>query len=412
MRQIIIFISIFIFFWNLVYWNENLAYTIIDCIDWDDKNWEAFKQDKPFQSLKLWIENTINYINTNINKDWNENTSSWKLFEIKVNCSMNNIIDNTINIDFLWTKYNNFLQIEWIWDNSFIIENIKFNLSKDTWNIIFKNATFKNYNYAYFYDYIKNWAVYPKWSTHPNWNGIKIIDSYIYLKNNNNIWQKTNYKFFKYYYYPNTNYYNLSHYTNWQVIENSIIDIEIKSDYNFRLPVIIKNSNINFTNLNWTWSYNINFIEEWNKKNTSKLDYSVLTSNEINFWGNNFISDNSSNLTYINNKFYNFSNFNFSINTICFNNYIENDSRLDISNSINLFNNVFKNEYIDTYDIYNLRKNYKLDNIWPKWISWVYKKHNNLDLFNIKFTSSSLYEEVTWQKVPELKNSVYVIYEN
>ena len=412
MKKLLLFIILFLLFWNIVYWESNidLDYTFIDCIDWDDTTWTPFDSSKPYQSLKWWIEKTITYINGNINKSWNEQTASGKVFNIKVSCTMNDLLDNNINLSYNWTLYNNNILIEWIWENSLIIENIKFNLSQNTWNIIFKNANFINYSFPYFYDNVLLSG--NTLSLHPNSKGIKIIDSYIQLKNNNNLWSSTNYIKEKYINYNNTRHYRYTHYANGQYIENSIIDIDINSDYWFKLPVIIKNSKINFTNQNGTWSYNVSFLEEWNSNSRSKVNYSVLISNEIDLWWNNFLAENSSNLAFINNKFSNFNSFNFSNQSICFNNLIENNSSIEISNYLNLYNNVFKAWITDLFDIYNLRKNYKLDNIWTKWISWVYKKHNDLNLFNINLTSSSLYEEVTWQKVPELKNSVYVIYEN
>jgi DNA-binding sugar fermentation-stimulating protein len=46
-------------------------------------------------------------------------------------------------------------------------------------------------------------------------------------------------------------YYYYTNYSNKQIIENSIIDIEIENDYNFKMPVFVKNSTINFKNINY-----------------------------------------------------------------------------------------------------------------------------------------------------------------
>ena len=407
MRKFFLFIVITLSFCNFVYaeFDTSTGYTLIDCVDWNDITWVAFDSTKPYQTLKWWIEKTINYINSNINKTWNELTSSGKVFNIKVNCTINNLLDNNINLDYKWTVFNNTILIEWVWENSLIIENIKINLSQNTWNIIFKNANFRNYSFPYFYDEIQ--SPFSK-TPNPNSNWIKIINSYIELKDNNDLWKFMIYNYVS----SNVRFYNNKHYSNGQYIENSIINIEIDSNYNFKLPVILKNSKVIFTNKNGTWVYDINFSEDWNPNNPSKFTYSALISNEFDFWWNNFLSENTSSIAYINNKFSNFNNFNFSATPVCFNNYVENETSIDIKSSLYMYNNIFKTWFSDVSDINNLRKNYTLNDIWPKWVSWVYKKHNNLSWFDINMTSSSLYEEITWQYMLEFKNSVYVIYEN
>ena len=132
----------------------NTDYTLIDCINWNNDTWSAFDNSKPYATLKEGIENTVNYINTNVNKIWNEETASWKLFTIQVECSFDDIFNKSIALNFNWVDYNNELLIEWINDNSFIIKETNFNLWHKAWNITFKNAQFRNENKAYFNDYL------------------------------------------------------------------------------------------------------------------------------------------------------------------------------------------------------------------------------------------------------------------
>ncbi|MBT3726799.1 hypothetical protein HOG21_03745 [bacterium] len=49
------------------------------------------------------------------------------------------------------------------------------------------------------------------------------------------------------------NYFNtFDNYSNKQIIENSVLDIEIDDDFSFRIPSILKNSKINFINTTGT----------------------------------------------------------------------------------------------------------------------------------------------------------------
>jgi len=307
----IMLLSMFILFSfniNFTFWaSANPGdYTLIDCLDWNDLTWEPFNSWKPYQTLKLWIEKTISNINTNTNIAWNEQSASGKVFNIKVNCTMNKMLDNTINLSFLWNKYNDELVIEGSWANSLIFKDIKFLLSYDAWNITFKNTKFDNYSFPYFYDYF-----FPGDSNkiHPSSKWVKIMDSYIKLQKWLNIWNSSWYKLFTYYYYPNNNYAYFSHYSNQQYIENSIIDINISWDYKFEMPAKVKNSKINFINNSWSTVYNISFLEDWNINSATKFTFSNFISNEIDLWWNNFESASSKDIAYINNKFTNFNNF-------------------------------------------------------------------------------------------------------
>ena len=389
--------------------NFETDYTLIDCVNWNNDTWVAFDSAMPYTTLKSWIENTINYINSNVNKVWNELTASWKLFNIKVQCSFNDILNKSINLDFNWVTYNNELILEWIWNNSFIIKDTDFQLWYLAWNIVFKNAIFLNEDKPYFYDDFFTYNKYTNSNPFSYW--IKIIDSYIKLKNSNNIWNYWTYKMLK---YINRNwiidYFYFDNYTNKQFIENSVLDIEVDNNFIFRMPNFIKNSKITFNNISWTWIYDITFSEDGNIKSSSDLNYSVLVSNEIDLWWNNFLTEDTTNISFLNNKFFNFNEFDFSWNWIFINNFIENNLSIDISKFHNLYNNVLKSGFTDSYDIFNYRKNYSLNNIWNMWIGWVYKRIRDIKYFNIDINSASLYNEITGKDLPKWLWDIYVIF--
>lgn len=396
----ILFILIFFSFANADSDNIN-DYTLIDCVNWDNDEWEVFNSSLPYATLKVWIEKTIDYINNNINKNWNEKLAKWLLFNIKINCSFNDILNPNIDINYNGIEYDNELLIEWVWENSFIVKNIDFRLWYKAWNIIFKNAYFLNENKAYFHDYIfQAWTSYQKL---PFTNWIKIIDSYIKL-DWNNIGSDIRYQFYEKWY---KNYYN---YSNKQYIENSVIDIEIDKNFVFKLPIYIKNSKINFNNKNWTWSFKVTFLEDWNSYIDTIYNYSVFISNEIDLWWNNYIAENTTNITFLNNKFYNFKDFDFWWEWIYINNSIENNSVIDISNSHNLYNNILKSWFIDTYDIFNYRKNYSLNNVLWKWFGWIYKRIRDNKYFNIDINSSKLYKEITGSELVKWLGDIYIIF--
>jgi len=409
MKKILIFTITILLFFNIAItfwasWNT----TIIDCLWWDDLTWESFNTDKPYRSLKIGIENTISYINTNINKTWNEQSASWQIFNIKVNCTMKQMLDNTIKLDFLGNNYNNELIIEGSGSNSLIFQDIKLLLSYNAWNITFKNAKFDNYSFPYFYDYFFPWD---NNKIHPSSSWIKIVDSYIKIWNWLQIWSTSSYKLFTYYYYPSNNYAYYYHYSNQQYIDNSIIDISMSWNYSFNIPAKIKNSKINFINNSWSLIYDILFIENWNINSATKFNFSNFISNEIDLWWNNFSSESSNNIAYINNKFTNFNNFILWKDTIYLNNSIENNTwTIDITWNKNTYNNLFSWNFIDSFDLLNLRKNFNISNIWAMWIAWVFKKINTLKYFNIDTSSNKLYTEVTGQTIPKSTQSIYITY--
>ena len=381
-------------------------YTIIDCINWDNDTWVAFDNTMPYATLKTWIESTISYINSNINKVWNEQTASWLLLKIKVKCSFDDIFNQTINLNYNGVDYNNELLIEWIDEGSLVFKEVDLKLWYKSWNIIIKNAQFRNENKPYFYDTINKPAHIHYWKkTHPFSYWVKILDSYISLSNLNQLWDNMYYNSYKYNYYNRLRIDHLYNYFNKQYIENSILDIKIDSDFNFKMPTYIKNSKISFLNNTWSLVYNINFLEEGNNFKNSDL-----ISNEIDLWWNNFKTENTDKITFINNKFINVNNFDFSWKAIFINNYIENNKSIDISNSPNLFNNILKSWFTDTYDISNNRRNFSEDNIWSGWLWWIYKRARSLSFFNISLNSSDLYKEVTWKELPNWLWDIYLIF--
>lgn len=372
--------------------NFETDYTLIDCVNWDNVTWVPFDSTMPYATLKSWIENTITYINNNINKIWNEETASWKTLTIKVQCSFNDILNQSINLNFNWVAYNNELIIEWIDDNSFIVSNTYF-----YWwwgNVVIKNANFIN---AYNWEYYFNWI---------NW--LQILDSYFKINKWENFWKRLTYKYYNSY---------KSWFNNKFIIENSIIDVEIWTNYNFWIPTFLKNNKINFNNIDWTWTYSINFyIQPYYHANTYIVpcfyfNNSSLVSNEIDLWWNNFTISDFSHLNFINNKFINFNNFSMWDSTNLFiNNLIENNNSIDISNHKFLYNNIFEWWFTDTYDIMNFRKNFTLSNIWNGWLWWVFKKNSSINIFNLNFNSADLYKEITGKILPKWLGDIYVIF--
>ncbi len=391
--------------------NYESDYTLIDCVNGDNDTAVAFDSSMPYATLKEWIENTISYINANVNIAWNETVASWSTFNIKVQCSFNDILNSSINLNYNWVLYNNELIIEWIEDNSFIINEVDFRLANKAWNIVFKNAQFKNETKPYFYDKINVPAGHVRWTrTHPLSNAIKILDSYIFLKNLNNIWNYMNYKSYNYKRYNRYYKDSLYNYSNKQIIENSIIDIEIESSFTFKMPIFIKNSKINFKNINYDWPFNISFIEDWNTFVAKDLNYSILVSNEIDLWWNHLSVEDTENIAFLNNKIHNFDNIDIDWKAVYVNNYFENNSTINISNTKSMYNNIFKSSFTDTYDIMNYRKNYAENNVLWKWIGWIYKRIRDNKYFNIDISVDSLYKEVTGNDLPGWLWDIYVIF--
>ncbi len=416
MKKIILWIIVFFTYINFIYANQVIDnssvdndYTLIDCVKWDNLAAIPLNSDNPYATLKVGIESTIEYINNNINKDWLEETSSWKVFNIKVECSFDDILNNEIELNFNWVDYNNELIIEWINGDSLVFKNIKFKLWNKAWNITFKNAKFLNQDNPYFYDFI-----FPSdsKSLHPYSNWVKIINSYIQLKNFN-LWDNTKYKVYNSAYrnrWSAFRYDEYFNYSNKQLIEKSIIDIEIDNDFEFNLPVLIKNSKLNFINKTWSWVYDINFVEDWNIFNNNEVNTTTFISNEIDLWWNNIIVEKTNKIAFLNNKITNFSDFFMWDEVVYINNYIDNNLKIDISNNKNLFNNIFKSWFTDSYDINNYRKNYSKDNIYWKWLGWIYKRIRQNKYFNIDVNIASLYKEITWKKLTSWLWDIYIIF--
>jgi hypothetical protein len=413
MRKVILLILGFFCFINLHvfaasdYQND---YTLIDCLNWSDSVWTPFDSTKPYKTLNEWIEKTINYINTYVNT-WSLTTQSGITFNIKVNCTLMRLGTTQTSLNFDWYTYKNFLKIEWVWDNGLSINDITFDIPNTKGNIIFDNAKF-----------LSNWAGYYFWYQIPYWtydnipnylnNWIIIENSYMKLSS----WTQIGYSTSTWY---RDNYYNYTYayyYNPFQYIKNSTIDVDVSWNYNFYTPVIVKDSKINFINNYSTGIYNIKFMEVWSYFWWYDFDFFTLMSNEIDMGWNNFTTENTRNASFINNKFSNFNNFYLWQNDanlkywIFINNLIENTNIIDISKNRNIINNVFSWSYTDTYDIKNLRKNYRLDNLWTKWIWWVFQKLHASDMFRLNYSSTSLYKEITWQDVPSLANTVYAIF--
>ncbi len=405
MKKLVFIISICFLLFNWVFAEEyTYDHTLIDCIDWNDSTWEVFESTKPFKTLKRWIESTISYINSHLNSPWNEDTVSWMLFNIKVACSAKSILDDSIKLDFYWVDYNNELIIEWINENSFYLHDQYFLLSRLAWNIEIKNAKFDNTKYYYIYDYISNLA---RNQDHPASKWIKISNSYIKIRNNLQIWSEVS----NYIIYPNYLKIVFPHYTNWILIDNSIIDVDLNSDYNFKMPARIRNSKINFLNNIWSWAiYNINLIEDWNRNSEVRYLFSNLTSNILDFWWNNVSVESNKFISFLNNKFTNFNQFSIWKDTIYINNFFDNINSVWLSWNKSSYNNVFSSAFEDTLDILNVRKNFNINEIWAKWIGWYFSLNHLSKYFRIDTSSYKLYKEITWNEIPESKDSNYITY--
>jgi hypothetical protein len=385
-------------------------YTLIDCETWSDSTWIPFDSKTPYKTLNEWIEKTINYINTYVNT-WPVWTQSWMTFNIKVKCSLMKIGTTSTSLNFDWYTYKNFLKIEWIWDNWLTINDITFDIPHGKWNIIFYNAKFlsNSLNWKYFTYTPLPRVPYTFTPLYMNY-WIIIENSYIKL----NPWSHIGLTYTSsFYLYWNQNVY---HYNPFQYIKNSTIDIEVNWNYNFITPMLVKDSKINFINNYSTWTYDIKFMEMWNYFWWYDFDFFTLLSNEIDMWWNNFSTENTKNVSYINNKFSKFNNLYLWQNDInlkywiFINNLFENTNTIDISKNRNIINNVFSWTYTDTYDIRNLRKNYSINNLWTKWVGWVFQKLHATDLFKLNYSSTSLYKEITWNDVPSINNTVYAIF--
>lgn len=353
-------------------------HTLIDCINGDNDTGVAFDSTKPYQTLKAGIEKTIEHINTNINKAGNEATASGMVMNIKVKCSIKDVLNPQIDLKFYWKQYNNELIIEGLAEDALIIDDMYFYLHNYSWYITFKNAKFVNNKLVPYY-FTGPTNAYHAWN--------KIIDSYIKLEPDTLLWS-----------------YRISNFN----IENSQLNILISGNKNFHLPNIIKNSNITFSNITPGTEYIID-LREWNYNHdfTGSI-FAALISNEINFWWNNYRTV-SPKLFFINNKISNFKDVRFDNNVLYINNLFENTTSLNINDGKYMYNNLFTDDITHTYDSNNFRRNFKTDNISAGWLGWIFKRPNDDKYLALDLSSVSLYKEVTGQDIPNGLWEIYII---
>ncbi|MFK7779983.1 MAG: hypothetical protein QM490_02450, partial [Candidatus Gracilibacteria bacterium] len=203
---------------------------------------------------------------------------------------------------------------------------------------------------------------------------------------------------------------NLYNYSNKQIIENSVIDIEIDNDFIFRMPVFLKNSKINFTNKNFDGPFDITFLEDGNTNIGTDLNYSVFVSNEINLGGNHLVVEDTDKIAFVNNNFQDLDNLVIEGEAVFINNYFDKNSSINISSSRELYNNIFKSGFTDTYDIFNYRKNFSENNAQAIGLGWIYKRLRENKYFNIDINSADLYKEITGKVLPFGLGDIYVIF--
>lgn len=397
----ILFLILVLFFPFFSYADSDFQndYTLIDCENWDNLSWSPFDSKKPYETLWYGIRKTLEYINSNINLPWNEQTASWKTLQIKVVCSEIWPWEERISIDFDWERYNNELVISWLNQDSLVFYNVYVEIPKAKWNIKIENARFlDNSKYGYYFALKETSSLPTTIMPYSSW--VKIENSYIVLKPWTQFWN--NLKYF---------YYNEYNYNNQQNIYNSIIDVELNSNLSFSLPYFIKDSQINFINSLSDSSYNILFTEDFNsweqplnRFSYHDFNYSTLISNEINLWWNNLLPVNDDNIFFINNKFSNFSDIVFNSNYYV-NNLFENSWALDLSNSQNAYNNLFSWDFINN-NSNNDKKNFSIDESWASWLSRAFTRYNWSSYLDYSTDIFSLYKEITWQDIPTENNPI------
>lgn len=392
MKRILFFLllSVATFFITNVSAASNPAsdYTYIDCNTGSDVTGTPFDSDKPYLSLKKWVESTIAYINSN----WlSSNTGSglaysWATFNIYVQagCIYNNIHSNVIYPNFI-SLNNSKLKITWK-DGKFFIDNVFFYFSS-AWagNVIFDNIYFNKNDITPYYFYTPN----------NTWNRPVIIIQNSIIKLHP--WTQT----FLY----NWNGSQLNYY-----IKNSVINLNINWNVTLDLPILVKDNKINIYNVNQnSTKYNIVFSNYG--KNISGYNYASLNmiSNEINMWGNHFKTHNGNDRTFINNKFINVWTFiawdnETSGKTNHFiNNEIHAQNQVNLSNNYFAFNNYIPNGFIDTNNTDNYKRNFSSLSGNELWIWWILNRqiHETLKIY---IDYRSLYQEVTGNNLPNISN--------
>ena len=389
--------------------NPAWDYTYINCNTGSDVTGTPFDSDKPYLSLKKWVESTIAYINSN----WlSSNTGSglaysWATFNIYVQagCIYNDILWNKIDINF---TSNNHSQVKIIghW-GKFGIDNIYFYLpSKWNGNIIFENIVFLRNNLRNFY-----FDVYKDgWYSHNiyNWFPIIIKNAIININNGTQfMFYRDNYISSSYWYYNNR--------PGWFYIFNSSINLEISTNTTFRIPVFLKNNKIKIKNINPNENkYDVFFAIAGNNTNWYNYGSINLVSNEIDMSGNHFKTANN-HVNFINNLFINTWNFLAGSDTTSskinhfINNTIHSISEINFSNNHYAFNNYIPNWIIDTNNFNNIKRNFSTLTGNEKWIGWIL--HKEL-WWNVKIQEDyiSIYKEVTWENlIPTENPSIYTI---
>lgn len=379
-------------------------YTYVDCEWGSDLNGEVFNKQKPFNTLKAWIEQSINYLNqkwmTLATGSWLAYTSFQYSVFVKWWCYYNWNISNFINLDFK-PDNNSTLLIAWI-NGNFLIDNVYFNFPR-AWDggVTFRNANFTRNETVGFYF---NGFVY--WWDVINWPLVRVIN---WMINVNNWKQITNFNESRGWY---SNYWrrNASFRFWWISIEWSLINLYVNNNYAFRMPVYLKDNKINIKNSNTDGNkYNLYFYVSWNNRDWYNYWTTNFISNEIDMAWNNFYTENY-NTVFVNNKFSNVKNFIAwsddttpnKLNTFI-NNYIQSTNKVNISNNTNAINNLFVNWFIDTSDSDNFKRNFSWTSSQEKWIGWIFRKE--LSSTQIIYTDyKTIYKEVTWQDYP-LDNS-------
>lgn len=404
MKKIIIFI--FSLFVSVLVFTQVQAdsdfindYTYVDCQNGDDATAAPFDSSKPYSSLAVWIQATTNYINS----QGSIKTASWAVFHIKASC---NIVRNSVEniwISFYGIDNNNSLVIEWIGDEGLILSDVVFTFPlQNGWGIVFKNVKFIKNNLAGYYFARAEWMN----CQYGNVGAMKIIDSYIKLNSGTQIGGTfpsicTAYYPTDFRYDPMIPFY----------ITNSLIDIDSPTTnlYQFLTPTLIKDSKITFSTGTTTSMITFTRNPSWNR-----IPFGAFISNEINLGWNNFQSQNAygQDITFINNKFSNVWEMSFTWGGIYLNNLIENSGTVDISTNKNVYNNVFSWDFSDVSDPHNLRKNYNINSVWPKWVGWIFRKIAGVPKdYQINYSSTSLYKEITGKVIPNVKNAIYLLFD-
>lgn len=348
-----------------------LDYTYIDCVNGNDSIAEPFNSTKPYNSITLGIQNSINYINTNWNISSQAQNVLGKRFVIKVKSGCVYDVQAWIPLNFTTgQQYKNDIIIMSDSDNKmFGVKNIYFHGSS-TSNIVFKNVDFMDQGASNPYFQISSM----QW--------VKILDSIFRLRNNVVV-ASTGYG------YP-ANF--------W--IENSIIKIVwAEGNTNFTVPWYINNSKIDFTVVNGkAGKLTINSYYE-NKMN-------LIASTVIDVSGNELFSS----ADMINTKILNVKNPGFAwYGQVFINNSVSSTTPVVSTGWIHAYNNVFLGGFVDSSDIQNVRRNYTSAQ-GNTGIGWLYRKGIN-SYIEYSVSDRSLYKSITGNDLPNADSAVYIVFQ-